>query len=407
MRDFSEFRQHWRPLAACLIGMGTAYSLNPYILSPLAPYFLKEFGWSKAQWALMGLPQFLVVLCVPLAGRLADIYGVRRIAAIGAITYPISLLLIAMMNGDPRVYLAIAVGQVVLCSTTTSTIFTRLAAENFVTWRGLALALCGSGPALVALAGVPLITSFAETYGWRASYMLLAGFCAVCSAITFLLMPATKPQQTLQDDAAEGPTKAQGVYGQIMRQPVFWMMLIGAFLVNVPHALVTSQLGLLIEDQGANASTVALLMSVFAAGVTIGRLASGLALDYFPTHLVAAIGLGLPLPGLLLLASSWDSTPVLALAILLMGLSFGSEGDVLGYLVVRYFGIGVFSTVLGLITAAIAAAMASGTLVLSIMLKATNSFNPYLILAAGSVALGSLLFLMLGAIRPPQAAPAH
>lgn len=403
MRDLSEFRRHWRPLAACVIGMGSAFSLNTYILSTFAPYLIEDFGWSLSLWALLGLPQFLVMIFIPLSGRMADKYGVRRVAAVGAATYPISLLAIAMMNGDPGVYLAINIAQVIFCSTTTATIYSRLAAENFTLWRGLALALCGSGPALVAVAGSPLITAFIESHGWRAGYMAVAAFSAVCGLITFALMP----RETLREQAVTAPAeeKKTGVYRMIARQPLFWVLLAGSFLVNLPHALVTSQLKLLVMEQGATAATAALLLSVFAGGVTIGRLLSGLALDCLPAHVVAAVGLGLPLPGLLLMASSYDATPVLMVAILCMGLSFGSEGDVIAYLVVRHFGIGVFSTVLGLLTAAIGAAMATGTVMLGLILKQSGGYTPYLLIASSTVFVGSLLFLATGhrSLKPAPA----
>lgn len=406
MRDFSEFRRHWRPLTASVIGMASALSFNTYVVTAFAPYFLKEFGWSKSEWTLLGLPQFLILLFVPLAGRLTDMFGVRRVAAIGMVAYPLTLVAITMMRGALGEYLAIYVCQVVFCSTTTSAIYSRLAAENFRTWRGVALAICGSGPAIVAMIGTPLITALAESEGWRVGYLAVALYSAVGGITTFLLIPrgsAAGAGPRVQHAAA----KPKGVYGRLARQPVLWTLLGAAFLVNVPHALATTQLKLLVLDQGTTDAAAALLLSAFAAGVTLGRIASGVALDYLPSHVVAAVGLGLPLPGLLLLASSYDSMPALTVAILCMGLAFGGEGDVLAYLVVRYFGIEVFSTVLGLVTAAIATAMASGTMVLGIILSRTNSFDPYLWLASGAVFAGSLLLLSMGRHRPQEDADGH
>ena len=100
--------------------------------------------------------------------------------------------------------------------------------------------------------------------------------------------------------------------------------------------------------------------------------------------------------GLLLLASSIDSIAAVTLAILLIGLSFGSEGDIIPYLAARYFGIGIFSTVVGLLSAVIGSSMALGSVILSIVLGATDSFNLYLLIAAGTATAGSLLFLMMG-----------
>ena len=146
MRDFSEFRRHWRPLTASFLGMGSALSLNSYILSTFAPYLIDEFGWTRSQWAMLGIVQLLMLVCLPVAGRLTDVFGVRRVAAIGALVFPLTLVGIATMNGDIYVYLVIYVAQTVLCSTTTATVYSRVVAENFSVRRGLALAIAGSSP---------------------------------------------------------------------------------------------------------------------------------------------------------------------------------------------------------------------------------------------------------------------
>ncbi|MBN9190078.1 MAG: hypothetical protein J0I62_16530, partial [Microbacterium sp.] len=85
---------------AASLGMGSALSLNTYILSIFAPYLIEEFGWSRSQWAMLGLVQMAVMVSIPIAGRLTDLYGVRRVAAVGAFSYPLFLLAIAGMNGS-------------------------------------------------------------------------------------------------------------------------------------------------------------------------------------------------------------------------------------------------------------------------------------------------------------------
>lgn len=81
---------------------------------------------------------------------------------------------------------------------------------------------------------------------------------------------------------------------------------------------------------------------------------------------------------------------------MLMGLSFGSEGDVIPYLVTRYFNMAIFSTVLGLLSAAIGSSIAFGSIILGISLQATNRFDLYLMIAAAGSFIGSGIFLMLG-----------
>jgi MFS family permease len=397
MRDFSEFREHWRPLTAAFLGMGSALSLNSYILSTFAPYFIDEFGWTRSEFAMLGVVQILVLFCLPVAGRLTDLFGVRRVAAIGALSFPLFLVAIATMSGDIWVYLGIYIFQTIVCSTTTATVYTRVIAETFSLRRGLALAIAGSSPPLVAPLGSPLVTAFVAGHGWRAGYLAIAAYCAICAVATLALLPRHNAQpRTKTEPAADRPPSP---YRQILRMPVFWMMLAACFLVNLPFTLATSQIKMVALDQGISDANAAIMISAFAIGSIVGRVVAGLALDALPGHIIAAIGFGLPFVGLLLLASDYNSPLVVGTAILLMGLSFGSEGDVIPYLVTRYFDMTVFSTVVGLLSASIGSSMALGNIILSISLKATDSFNLYLIIAAAGSFLGSGIFLQLGRER--------
>jgi len=399
MADFSEFRRHWRPLLGGFIGMGSALSLNSYILSIFAPYFMKDLGWSLSQWASLGTVQMLIVFCTPVAGRLADRFGVRRVAAVGALTFPMFLLAIAAMDGSIETYLAIYIAQTVICSTTTATVYSRVVAGAYSARRGLALGIVGSSPPLVAALFSGPISGFVEAEGWRAGYMLVAAFCAVCAVVTLLLLPSREAEAA--NDKASGVTAREGVYRAVFTSPVFWIMLAATFLVNLPFTLATTQLKTVVLAQGLPASAAAVLVSVFAISSIVGRVLSGVALDYLPAHLIAAIGFGLPVLGLVLLASPLDSFAAVAAALALIGISFGGEGDIIPYLVTRYFGIAIYSTVLGLLSAVMGLAMGGG----NILLAMTGSFDVFLWIAAATAFIGSLLFLALGNARFKVAAP--
>jgi ABC-type transport system involved in multi-copper enzyme maturation permease subunit len=87
---------------------------------------------------------------------------------------------------------------------------------------------------------------------------------------------------------------------------------------------------------------------------------------------------------------------VLASGVMLMGLSLGAEGDVLAFLVMRYFGVQVYSGVLGLAVAAVGIASAIGSVVLSATLAATGNFMLFVLSCGVGVLFGSALFVPLG-----------
>ncbi|HMO68338.1 MAG TPA: MFS transporter [Novosphingobium sp.] len=401
--DFSEFRQHWKPLLAAFLGLGSALSLNAYLLSIFAPYLISEFGWSRSEWALLGMVQILIMVCLPVAGRLADLFGVRRVAAVGALAFPLFLMAITLMDGSIATYMAIYIAQTIICSTTTSTVYSRVVVQAFKVRRGIALGIAGSGPPLIGALLSPLVTAFVADYGWRAGYYAVAAFSLACAVgmIVLLRGPVGEGPRT----ASPGAPQPKGDYRAILSMPVFWLMLGGFFLVNLPFALATSQLKLVVIEQGLDDQTAALMVSLFAIGSIIGRVLSGVALDYLPSHLIAGVAFGLPVIGLAMLASDADTVLVVGTAILLCSISFGGEGDIAPYLVTQYFPIRVFSTVLGLMSAAMGASMASGNAVLAAFLARTDSFDGYLLTAAASAGIGAAIFLTLGARRFRQQAP--
>ena len=391
----SEFRRNWRVLAGAFIGIGTSLSLNSYILSTFQPYFLNSFGWTKPQWAALGAVQLLVVIALPVVGRMADVIGVWRTAAIGAVSFPLFLLAIALMDGNITHYLMIYIAQTVLGATATSTVYARVVAERFSKNRGLALGLCSAGSPLVAAAGSPLVSAFVRDHGFRAGYIAVALFCAVGSVLTLWLLWGVEQRRKPRSPEQRG----LGDYRAVFAMPVFWFMMLALFLVNLPFSLATAQLKLVVAEQGLPDATAAIIVSAFAIASMAGRWVFGFAIDRLPAHRVAATGFGLPIIGLLLLVSPLNTLPWIMFAMVLIGTAFGSEADIIPYLVTKRFGIARFGTVLGLMMAATGAALGLGTVLLAVVLKLTGSFDAYLLICAGAALIGSLMFLMLGAKR--------
>ena len=141
-------------------------------------------------------------------------------------------------------------------------------------------------------------------------------------------------------------------------------------------------------------------------GSLLGRGACGLALDRFPAPVVAGLSMVLPALGYLLIAGSHGAVPLVTLAMLLIGISYGADADLPSFLVARYFRLEVFSTASSLIYCAILLGSASGAILLNRSLTHANSFAPFLYGMSGAVLLGSLLFICLPRRRSPVPQPA-
>lgn len=391
-RNKNEFRSGWMALLAATAGMSAGLGLNAYVNNIFGPYMLAEFGWSKAEFALNGAISIITVLWIPLVGRMADTFGVRNVALWGIIAYPLSFVLMSMMKGDVRVLYAIHFMQVILCASTTATVYCRVVAERFSQRRGLALAICAAGPAVAGAIASPLLTGYIDSHGWRSGFHVMAVFSTVFGVITLLLLP-----RNIHVRRTDSRFKtARKDYATIFASPAFRIIAASAFLCSVTHALATSQVKIVLGDHGVSDVEAGYMVSVFAAGVIVGRLIAGVALDKWPTHIVAAIGMGLPAIGSYVLATDATHLIILGFAITLIGLSFGAEADILAYVTARYFPMQIYSTVMGLLTTAVGLAIGLGSGLLSYMLSLTDNFTSFLLIGGSLVLVGGLNLLRLG-----------
>jgi MFS family permease len=406
MGYLSEIRVNWRYVVAAAVGLGSGHTFNMYLSSIFAPHLLQEFGWTKAQFALIGMTILSGAIFMPIAGRITDKLGTRKAATIGVIASPVIYLALAAMTGSFAWFLVLNMLQLMLVgSFTTMMVYNRLIAAQFVDSRGLALAITACTPAITAAAAAPLLTRFIEVQGWRAGYVVLAILVAIAGAVALLLIPRGGG-----DAGGRGRTIAHD-YPALMRDRAFQILSLSKLLGSVTLMVLTTQLKLVLLDRELGSEFASALISVYAVATIGGRFFGGLALDRFPSHIVGFLGYGLvPAIGLLILGAGLESPALLAGAVLILGLAFGADGNITGYLVMRYFRLDIFSTVYSLISVAIAFSAAGGALLLSVTLKASGGFNLFFLISAALVLAAGALVLLLArlpaAVREPLPAAA-
>ena len=144
-------------MLAATFGLGTgSAAITLYTTSIIAPNMIADLGWTKAQYAMLGTLSLVMSFCFPIAGRIADLFGVRRTVLIGIIVLPFSFIGYSLMTGAVWQYIAIQLIAGVLSITTTNTIYSRVAVQHVEKARGVALAIVASGPALLGVIGTPL-----------------------------------------------------------------------------------------------------------------------------------------------------------------------------------------------------------------------------------------------------------
>lgn len=397
MSYLGEFKLNWRALASASIGLAFGYTFINYVTNVISPHLIAEFGWSKSQFALLGLIIVVAVICQPIAGRLADAFGVRKIALVGVVSAPLLFVALSQMTGSFTLFFVINVLQVILVGGTTSVVvYTRLIAHDFSLARGVALGIAASAPALAGALAAPLLSELVIRDGWRTGYLAVAAAAAIFGALAITLIPKyMEDPEKLATLTKEVPERAGLDYGLLFRNRSFQLIIAGMLLCNLTITLQMSQIALLLEDVGVAGRIAPFLISLYAGGVVVGRLLCGAALDRFPPHLVSAVAMAAPAIGLFVFASGTNLLPAVAFAITMLGLSLGAEGDVGGYLVMRYFDQTIYSSVVGLVIAALSISGVCGALLLSATLAMTGNYSLFMLIAAISAMIGGLLFVAL------------
>ncbi|HEX7873826.1 MAG TPA: MFS transporter [Sphingobium sp.] len=399
-----EFGLHWQPLLAASLGMGLGSALSHYTMSLFGPALIQEFGWSKAQFALIGSVPLINMLFVPFAGRFTDRFGSRPAAIIGFSALPLGFLAFTFMTGNIAQFFAIWMIQHVFGILTTSLVFCRVIVERFDSARGIALSLVMTAPPLFGAIAAPTMGALIDAEGWRAGYYAMAVLTGL-GGLTAIIMMGRHQRRAPVADKAPPAKLSRAELGQLLRHPTLILIIGGMFLVNIPGVFASSQLKLVVMDSGVSSAHATWMMSLYAIGVIVGRFLSGLALDRVQPHLVAIATLGLPAIGYFVLASHVTSFGVLAAGIAVIGFAQGAESDVGAYLISRRFDMKNFSLLLSLLTMMIGLGTAAGSVILSITLHYTDSYTPFLIISVVGTLLGALLFGLTGSRRARAGTP--
>ncbi len=362
-----------------------------FIASVFVPAMSAEFGWTSSQVSLVASVGLLGMISFPLAGRLADMFGSRRVMLAGVVAIPLHYVLYSLQTGAIWQFFAIQASWSLFAALWSATVLGRVAAGRLTLARGFGIALLLSAPAAVGAVAAPLLTALVEADGWRHAYRMLALAVLAAGLLAAFLLPA---QSSRQAAAVDRRPTAQAMR-DIARSRAMQVLALAMLLCNFGTVATGLQFAPMLIDRGIAPGAVGAYLSSYAVGVIAGRFIVGLSLDRFPTRFVAAAGMGLPALGFAVLAFAPGAPAAILGAVLLLGVSQGAEGDIGGYVGARYLGPQLFGTVFGFVTAVTALAGFVGSLLSSSMLSGDASFVPFLVFLAVTTALGALTFLLL------------
>lgn len=397
MSYLKEFRINWPVVLATFIGIATGNALSHYTMSLFAPGLIREFGWSRAQFALVSALPLVTAVVTPLAGRFTDKFGPRIAASIGLAAMSLGFFAMSTLNGNIYEFFAIWLLQHIFGVMSTSLVFARIIVDRFDKARGTALSVLMMGPPLSGAIVAPILGAIIASYGWRMGFVSLGATAALGGLMCVIFLGRTARSNGKAEEV-RNPRLTRAELVKIARQPAFMLIVVGMFMINIAQPFAASQLKLVVMSKGISDAAGTWMVSLYATGVIIGRAIFGIALDRVAANRVALFGLSLPAIGFTILGLPGMTVSLCALGIMLIGIAQGAEGDIGGYLVSRHFDLRNFSLVFAFVKSGLDAGGAIGALILSATLSATGGhYDAYIWICAGTTVVGAFLFFLTGA----------
>ncbi len=393
--DKQEWRQGWPVVAASLAGI-TLCSAHGYTIGVMIAPLEEAFGWSRA--AITGgllIIAAVAIFAAPVAGRMADRFGPRRVALIGVPMFCAAFGLLATANGNIwgwwGLWLLLAIGNMAILPTIwTSAINSRFDANR---GKALAFALCGTG--LAAFLLPPVTTRLIAAYGWQGAYigLAIAGFLIVFPLTLFAFRSAPVAQGLA---AEKRPALAPGELRDAMRSPRFLKLLGASTVFSVAICALTTNSVPVLRGLGHSAIAAADTAALMGFGSVVGRIAGGFLLDRFDAKKIAALSVIAPIVTALMLLAGGEDRLVASAACLFLGLAIGAEVDACAYLAARHFGLKNFGALFGTINGLMLFGNGVAPFAANYVYDLTGSYSSVLWAQLPACLIAALLFLALG-----------
>lgn len=395
--DIAEWKNGWRVVLGAACGLGTGIPLYLLIGSIFIEPLTAAFGWTRGDLGLGGMIAFIVgALSFPLIGRFVDRVGFRPVALVCALGLSATYVATALQPGWLPFYFGLMVIGGLFGAGTSSIVYARPVITSFVRQRGLALGFATAGVSIAAILAPLILAYVIGEYGWRGGFFALAALTgAIGMPMALLLAGRARAPVAPTTDEGDAINVRDVTLREAVRGMRFWLLVIAICAINVPGSGVLGQLAPLVADTGLADGEVAIVMSVYAVGLLLGRVVTGFALDRLPAWLVGFVTTLVPALGIVMLMIPAPSFALAALAVGLIGMQQGAEVDLFAYLVSHSFGVKSFGAIYGVIAMAGAFATAIALVTFGEVHDATGSYDIALMIGAALFCIGALAFFVM------------
>jgi MFS family permease len=313
------------------------------------PSIEREFGWSRVDVSFaFTLVAYMIVLMSPLQGFLVDRFGPRRVVLTSIPLFAMSLAAIYFTPANLAVYYLLWAIVPVAGLGLWPLGYLQAVTPWFDRKLGLAL---GSANAGIGLGSILLpmfvIGPMIAAYTWRHAVLTIS---ALVLFVSWPVVAYCMREPSAADVAARKLSSAAKSFGlslqEAAREPTFWMLNLGFFLLGITATSLVTQQVPLLQDAGWTPAETTRLASTFAFGLLFARVAVGYIIDHiFAPRVLTTVSIGGTV-ACVLYAVQPDFGYVSAL---LIGCLLGAEFDVLAFLIKRYYGNVAYGRIYGVI----------------------------------------------------------
>jgi predicted MFS family arabinose efflux permease len=395
-----EWRTGW-PLILTGLAGSTCVGAHIYPLGTVMKPLAAEYGWARAEVSAGAtISSICTMLFATFVGLLLDRYGARRVALIGTPLCAVVMSLLTFAGPEIWTWYAIWSLYALVVLLILPIVWGAAIASAFHASRGLALAVGLSGSGVAAAVYPPLTLWLLETFGIRGVYPGLALFTLLFLGPLVVFAFKPRPVNAPPEAGDEGP--AWGLtLGQALRTGMLWRVVLVLAVAAIAASAVNVHIQPLLTDRGMTPVEAASIAAALGPSVLIGRWLGGVLLDRFHARWITLVFYLLPAAGCVLLLQFDGAYARGLVAAILIGLSVGVEGDLLPFLLSRYFGLRHFGAIYGLGMAAFGAGYAIGPFAAGLLFDRSGSYDVGLIAVAVALTAAGLTALSYG--RYPDA----
>lgn len=312
--------------AFTIIGIALASALVPLNSTMIAvalPTLAEEFDITTGATGVL-VTVYLVAMLVgqPLAGRLADVVGARRLAIVAVTGFGVCSAGAMFATAFP-VLVAIRAGQAVFASALSPSVQALMRMVTTPSERGRAFGLQGSVIGVGAGLGPVIGGLLLAGSGWRAIFAINLPIVVMVLVVLRRSVPndARLSLSTTPDRAGE----ADGSAGPRLINPVFTAAFSTQSLTTLAQYALLLISPIVLDDRGWGSGSIGLALSALTLGMIVMSPPGGRIGDHRGRRLPVMVGLGVALVAVAASALSGEdvASTLLIASLLLFGLGLG------------------------------------------------------------------------------------